>query len=154
MVWLKFSQLGCDTHPFSYPSGTGSVEKRTEPWGIEVNAWFCNSTHYTSRWRAATEAHGQLYTSHQRQPKSYEYIPPPLYRKNSCVYLPRVFSSKQIHARNIDAYKLHVFRNTERVNLVMTSVTSISITVLKLFLPDVPRCGSVRCWTMYRDVAV
>jgi len=67
----------------------------------------------------------------------------PLYRKNSCVYLPRVFSSKQIHATNIDASKLHVVRNAERVNLIMTSVTSISVTVLKLFLPDIPGC--VRC---------
>jgi hypothetical protein len=75
----------------------------------------------------------------------YCYFLPPLYRKNSCVYMPRVFSPKHIHDRNIDAYKLHVFRNTERVNLVMTSVTSISITVLKLFLPDIPSCGSVRC---------
>jgi hypothetical protein len=60
--------------------------------------------------------------------------------------LPRVFSSKQIHVRNIDASELHVFRNTEKVNLVMASVTSISVTVLKLFLSDIRSCGSVRCW--------
>jgi len=41
MVGLQFSQLGCDTQPFSYPSGTGSVQERTEPRGIEVNAWLC-----------------------------------------------------------------------------------------------------------------
>ena len=65
---------------------------------------------------------------------------PLLYLKNSRVYLPRVFRSKQIHARNVAVSKLHVVRNTEGVNLVMTSVTSISITVLKLFLPDIPSC--------------
>jgi hypothetical protein len=72
MVGLKFSQLGCATHPFCCPSGTGIVQERTDPWGTEVNARLCNPTYHKSRWHAASEAHGQLYTLHQRQPKSYE----------------------------------------------------------------------------------
>jgi len=164
MVGLKFSQLGCDTQPFSYPSGTRSFQERTEPWGIEDGAWLCNPTHHKSRWRAASEAHGQLDTLHQRQPKSYEYMERECASDLLLLFFPHctvkilVFTCRAYLApnkftlgRNIDASKLHVVRNAERVNLVMTSVTSISITVLKLFLPDIRSCFSVKYWD---DIAI
>ena len=116
----------------------------TSPDGVQLVKHTDNFTHYINASLKATS----MWKENVLPIFCYCFYPhPPHCTVKILVFTCRAYlaPNKFTLGRNIDASKLYVVRNAERVNLVMTSVTSISITVLKLFLPDIPSCFSVKC---------